>query len=822
MNYTKALIALFILTYLMINTDFAKTNEIYEELPITNPGFEEGMSGWANADTGRWEYFAPVEGKNYAKSTSGSDFTYQMTGHIISEGEKIRMTVWGRGIFDDDYVECLLECPSDSYPLVDSSRALAQIGFFYDSAEIISRTVDVSPVAIHGDPETETSDDGANVWVDYDVGFRHAFSENHFYQPLTSDPIEDSWFLSDDNYAEGQCESGAKGPIILPSGKKFIYGSKSSNPFCEGTSETCKATLHFSPISGGGPDYLWGTEDDLHYVVWHEGDEDPLLFDAQLFFDKDEAKLWMILGGGYFLVSEIDTATGLILGFDDAIHYDEHADAFTQVADWSGDEWTGDNEWMEGGGIYKKGDFWYVFSSPGNLGANYTIRMGRGTSPTGPFYDKDGIGLNEFDFSEDEFGNSFLLGDDCFQLVPGHPHIWHEVYSDMEEKRILPLGNSITIGFLHTYRYRLHSLLTQAGYNFDFIGNLNDNPADYPGEWDMDHEGHGGWTAVDIDNHLHSWLEGYTSDIALIHLGTNDIAAVVDAGADIEDSEEAIVSILHKLRTDNPNITIYLAQILPFLSYHGGPHALYNDYVDYWNARLVEIGDSMATSESPIIIVDMNTDFGDSDLIDWVHPTENGARKMASKWADAILEGHENADTLYYLGYDYRTAKDGHDTEESEFDYLGIRRLYWADGWPTIWEPITITFDADDYPEAIGHELGIGFRNDGDFSSVAAFDRVEVEVSGGDMITSEETDSKPKPFEIIAKPNPFNGAVDIIMPENVGRVEIYDIMGNRITTLRAENSHAKWIPQNDIGSGVYFIRGIYDNKELINSVIYTK
>ncbi len=60
---------------------------------------------------------------------------------------------------------------------------------------------------------------------------------------------------------------------------------------------------------------------------------------------------------------------------------------------------------------------------------------------------------------------------------------------------------------------------------------------------------------------------------------------------------------------------------------------------------------------------------------------------------------------------------------------LGIRKMYWVRGWPTIWAPITVTFSAEDNSDAIGQKLGIALQNTGDRGSVAAFDWVNLEVT---------------------------------------------------------------------------------------------
>jgi chitodextrinase len=492
-------------------------------IELNNPGFEEGTSGWDNTNIGNYEYFAPVDGEHYATRAAGEDYTIQHTGQVIEAGKNYTLTVWARSIFDDDYVDCLLNCRVRDIPHGNPSAVTADVGFVFDSTTISIVTQDVNPRALIGDVETRPNDDGGNIWADFEAGYRHAFADNHFNQPINSDPILDPWFITDDNRDYRRASSGAVAPIIFDD-KKWILGSSGCNPFCCDPAPNCKAALMFKPKSGGDPDYIWGDEDDMTYIVWHNGDETPWLADVHGSYDQEEGRLWMILGGSTYHVCELDTATGFVKGHTEPVHYDEHMEDFPQVANWNGDEWTLDNRWKEGAALYKHNGYWYCLGSYGALEISYSIRMGRGTNPTGPFYDKEGIDMNAYDDDENEYGNSFLLADDADHLNPGHPHIWEE----------------------------------------------------------------------------------------------------------------------------------------------------------------------------------------------------NG---------------------MFYLGYDYSTGF----VTSREGDRLGIRPLYWVDDWPTIWTPVTLSFNADDHPAAIGKNLGVMFKNSGEESSVLAIDHISLIESVGSVPDSIDTEAPSTP-----------------------------------------------------------------------------
>jgi hypothetical protein len=212
--------------------------------------------------------------------------------------------------------------------------------------------------------------------------------------------------------------------------------------------------------------------------------------------------------------------------------------------------------------------------------------------------------------------------------------------------RIMPLGDPITqADDSHlSYRYYLWILLTDAGVNFDFVGSMNGNYRGDP-EWpihkgrsfDSDHEGHWGWSAGQIldgfpqspDENLSGWLKGYTPDIALVHLGTNDVLRFESAADTIDELKQ----IIGTLRDDNPSVIILLAKLIPV------PEGLVSRHMDDLNDRIEDIGAEMSGPISPVIIVDQTAGFdSDVDLYDGLHPNESGERKMAAKWFEALQE----------------------------------------------------------------------------------------------------------------------------------------------------------------------------------------
>lgn len=210
-----------------------------------------------------------------------------------------------------------------------------------------------------------------------------------------------------------------------------------------------------------------------------------------------------------------------------------------------------------------------------------------------------------------------------------------EEETDGDQIRIMPLGDSITQGGFGSYRRNLYHKLVQAGFNVNFVGSMT---RVYLGEppnpdYDLSHEGHWGWKASDIlegvasAGKLSQWLESYTPDIVLIHIGSNDMHQARDTESTISD----IKSIIATLRRDNPNVVIFLAKLIPW------DNEIINSRICALNENMDGIAEDISTAQSLVIIVDQYSGFDAvSDTSDGVHPNNQGEEKMAENWFIAL------------------------------------------------------------------------------------------------------------------------------------------------------------------------------------------
>lgn len=125
--------------------------------------------------------------------------------------------------------------------------------------------------------------------------------------------------------------------------------------------------------------------------------------------------VWMTFGSYStgILVTEIDPSTGLRMNTNTLVA--------TQVANNTGNRGWGSS--IEGAFTYQHGGYYYLFVNYGGccsgVDSTYNIRVGRSTSVTGPYLDKDGIDLRDA-------GGTMLLESSGRFAGPGHAGIMND------------------------------------------------------------------------------------------------------------------------------------------------------------------------------------------------------------------------------------------------------------------------------------------------------------------------------------------------------------------------------------------------------------
>ncbi len=198
--------------------------------------------------------------------------------------------------------------------------------------------------------------------------------------------------------------------------------------------------------------------------------------------------------------------------------------------------------------------------------------------------------------------------------------------------RIMPLGDSLTSGVsdstvIGAYRNRLHTLLTNAGYNVDFIGTFQDGTN--PGLPDRDHQGLGSVRIDQIQDNIAGWLNAVENpDVVLLLVGTNDFWQ----NYQISTAGTRLTNLIADIATRRPHAKI-IVSTLPLRTDNttiNSQQVAFNNTIPGIVAQQVALGRQVS-------MVDMYAALGASDINgDGVHPNQTGSNKMGDAWFPAI------------------------------------------------------------------------------------------------------------------------------------------------------------------------------------------
>lgn len=119
--------------------------------------------------------------------------------------------------------------------------------------------------------------------------------------------------------------------------------------------------------------------------------------------------------------------------------------------------------------------------------------------------------------------------------------------------------------------------------------------------------------------------------MAVIHIGTNNLHN--DAANGVANAVTQLRAMIETLRAADDDITILVAQVIPYLNTEGGTEEA---SVAAYNAQIVSQIAPLSTAKSKVVVVDQHTGFATTMLRDRFHPNDQGEAVIADKWLAAL------------------------------------------------------------------------------------------------------------------------------------------------------------------------------------------
>jgi lysophospholipase L1-like esterase len=189
--------------------------------------------------------------------------------------------------------------------------------------------------------------------------------------------------------------------------------------------------------------------------------------------------------------------------------------------------------------------------------------------------------------------------------------------------RILPLGDSLTDGYVFEggYRIDLRAMLLAAHHDIDFVGSRYSGPL---GLGDKNHEGHVGWRIDELTGGAGPWLRAYQPRVVLLLVGTQDMLQ----GYDPTGAPGRLGTLLDTIKTTLPDVRVVLST-LPRVA---DADALVR--IQTFNAALPGV---VAAQGGTVSLVDAFAAIQPNHLAeDGVHLTGEGYSQLARVWYAAV------------------------------------------------------------------------------------------------------------------------------------------------------------------------------------------
>ncbi len=220
--------------------------------------------------------------------------------------------------------------------------------------------------------------------------------------------------------------------------------------------------------------------------------------------------------------------------------------------------------------------------------------------------------------------------------------------------RIMPMGDSITEGVeTYTggddnggpvrvqrvgYRYQLQQLLTQNGYDYDFVGRFQYGGSATPPLADPDNEGHGGQTTQYLATSVVT--DAFTAsvpDVVLLHIGTNDVNN--SPATPTATPMQALLTTASAWATANQPVQVVVARIIRFRTGTAGEQRvsqLNTAVTSMINQNFASTTGALKVSQADFESATIAMTQGDDDVTG-LHPSRAGYDQMSQVWFNTLV-----------------------------------------------------------------------------------------------------------------------------------------------------------------------------------------
>ncbi|KAL4797008.1 hypothetical protein BDV19DRAFT_387548 [Aspergillus venezuelensis] len=212
-------------------------------------------------------------------------------------------------------------------------------------------------------------------------------------------------------------------------------------------------------------------------------------------------------------------------------------------------------------------------------------------------------------------------------LAAAHDHTRRAPVAGGAKLRVLPLGDSITHGYLSTgdngYRQRLWERLSEN--EKDFVGTQPIGTMSDP-----DNEGYNGAVIGEISDRCGTAL-AMRPNVVLIHAGTNDMNRPFEP----DTAPERLGSLIDKVVDACPDAAVLVAKLIPA----AGVNTM--GRIEAFNKAVPGVVASRAEDGKKVMVVEMDA-LSVSELVDGLHPTDAGYDHMGDIWYSSIIAAGNN------------------------------------------------------------------------------------------------------------------------------------------------------------------------------------